>query len=480
MKKLFLQITGAILVWFAVFVILLRFTGDGLTLYFEVPPGATGMEIVFEPDNIIRVAEYEISEDGSEAAIHFQAVQQGRTSVSLIWENVEPDSLYDDVLEMDMHSLPFGFISDSLTWNFTGWEYLTVCLSLLFLSISIILVKASIQERKRRHFSYRATSELGLAVFFLLTSFFRADMLLEFAQGKNAGTVWSLLVRTIVSAQTFMRWTAVAIAVFALLIAASNLVLIRFEGFRTSNMLGILVAAVMVGGAVFGIWMSYSLITFPLRNILVNVYAGIFVYMECLLTATIISSVLAGKHEPDYDRDYVIIFGCKIRPDGSLYPLIRGRVDRAIAFYRNQYETAQKAPILVPSGGKGADEPEPEAEAMARYMREQGIPEEHIIIENRSTTTLENIAFSRELISKLGDEDKTAFCTSNYHVYRGGIIAAETGWEIDGMGSITKWYYWPNAFLREFIGLLATTKMQQAAAVLIIAVLSGALTVLLM
>ena len=480
MKKLALQITGAVLVWTAVFALCLRFCGGGLTLYFEVPPDATDMKISSAPEGIIRAEELEISADSEEIAVHFSSIKTGNASVRITWEGVGGDSLYADSMDMEMRSLPFGILTDSITWNFTGWEYMTACLSGLLLTLSLIFYIASGSERKRRYFSYRATGELGLAIFFLVTAFFRIDMLLAFARGRNAGTVWSLLVGTIVSAQTFMRRTAAILVAFAVLAAISNIVLMRYEGFRPSNMLGILAAVFMVGGAAFGIWMSYSLVMFPMRNVLVNVYAGVFVYLECLLTATIIHAVMAGRHEPEYDSDYVLILGCRIRPDGSLYPLIRGRVDRAITFYHKQSASAGKPPVLVPSGGKGEDEPEAEADAMARYLREQGIPEKDILIENRSKTTLENLSFSKQLIDQSGSDRKAVFCTSSYHVYRGGILASERGWDIDGMGSRTKWYFWPNAFLREFAGLLSARRAQQFAAIAVIVTLSTAFTILVM
>ena len=76
--------------------------------------------------------------------------------------------------------------------------------------------------------------------------------------------------------------------------------------------------------------------------------------------------------------------------------------------------------------------------------------------------------------------EKPAFSTSSYHVYRGGILAAESGWNIDGMGSPTKWYFWPNAFLREFVGLLVSNRVQQIMAAAIITLLSAGLTALVM
>ena len=370
MRRILLWLFAALAVWIGVFALCLALSGGGLTLFFEVPPEASGMSFRFEPEGVVRLAGSEISADGSELAAHFEAESRGVTEAVLAWDGLGEDSLYAGEIRMQMRSLPFGILTDSVTWNFTGWGYLTACLSLFLLSAAAIFFAASRRERKRACFSYRATAELGLAIFLLLTGFFRTDMILPFLRGENAGTVWSLLVGVIVSAQTFMRWTAVVLAAFSLLAAASNLVLIRHEGFRPSNMLGIVAALLLVGGAGFGIWMSYSLLTFPLRNILLNVYAGIFVYLECLLAATVIHAVKAGRHEPAYDLDYVIVLGCKVRPDGTLYPLIRGRVDRALAFRRAQLAAAGRAPVLVPSGGKGADEPE-DFDASGAYAAEE-------------------------------------------------------------------------------------------------------------
>ena len=480
MKKTGIRLLAALLGWICVFALCLLLGGRGLTLYFEVPTDATGYSFRFAPENVVRVADSRLAEDGSELEVHFSPVNPGLTEATVCWENVGEDSLYDPETSMELRSLPMGILVDSVTWNFTGWGYLVGCLSLFLLTAAVILFDQSRRELRRAYFSYRATGELGLSIFLFLSGFFHAGTVLPYLRGENAGTVWSLLVGIIVSAQTFMRWTSVVLAAFSVAVAVSNIVLMKHEGVRPANMLGIGVAAVIIGGAGFGIWVSYSLLIFPLRNLLLNVYAGIFVYLECLLAATVIHAVRAGRHEPAYDRDYVIVLGCRIRPDGTLYPLIRGRVDRAIAFARSQERATGKPPILIPSGGQGGDEPEAEAEAMARYMVEQGVPPEQILVENRSATTRENLQFSRALIRERGAGEKAAFSTSSYHVYRGGILAAEDGWSIDGMGSKTRWYFWPNAFLREFIGLLAASRVQQLTAVVFIALLSAGLTALVM
>ncbi len=64
------------------------------------------------------------------------------------------------------------------------------------------------------------------------------------------------------------------------------------------------------------------------------------------------------------------------------------------------------APLLVFSGGFGAITKhlwqDPEANRFARIAVEMGVPEDRILIENRSTNTGENVRFTRELLAARG------------------------------------------------------------------------------
>ncbi len=116
------------------------------------------------------------------------------------------------------------------------------------------------------------------------------------------------------------------------------------------------------------------------------------------MTGSIITCLQAAYRKIPYDKDYIIILGCAIRKDGTLYPLIQGRVEQAIDFWKKQYQSTGKKAVFVPSGGQGDDEIIAEAKAMERYLLEKGIPQELILAEDKSTTTRENMKFSKELI----------------------------------------------------------------------------------
>ena len=175
-------------------------------------------------------------------------------------------------------------------------------------------------------------------------------------------------------------------------------------------------------------------------------------YLECILIATIIIAIKSIKKKAKMNKDYIIILGCQIKKDGSLTPLLKGRVNKAIEFRNEQLKTTKKDLIFVPSGGKGNDEITSEAEAIKKYLLEQGIKEKNILVENKSKNTYENIKFSNKLINN--KKANIGFATTNYHVLRAGLIASEQGLKFEGIGSKTKSYFWINAFIREFIGTL--------------------------
>ena len=77
------------------------------------------------------------------------------------------------------------------------------------------------------------------------------------------------------------------------------------------------------------------------------------------------------------------------------------------------------------------------------------------------TDTAENMAFSKEKILAVCPEAKVAFATTNYHVFRSGLKARRVKLRAQGMGCRSKWYFWPNAAVREFVGLLTQHRVKQ-------------------
>lgn len=175
-------------------------------------------------------------------------------------------------------------------------------------------------------------------------------------------------------------------------------------------------------------------------------------YFSFLVLSFVMYSVFIQFMPHRMSFDYVIIHGCGLIGGEQLTKLLSNRVDKAIQFY----ERCERKPIIIPSGGQGADELVSEAEAMRRYLVGHGIPEDHIILEDRSATTSENLAFSKEIIDSRDGGKRTALVSSNYHVYRCLRLAKKVGLRCTGIGADVAFYYWPSALIREFVAVFLT------------------------
>ena len=82
--------------------------------------------------------------------------------------------------------------------------------------------------------------------------------------------------------------------------------------------------------------------------------------------------------------------------------------------------------------------------------------------------SFENLKFSKEKIDELNDNAKIIFSTTNYHVFRSGVIANEQGIDVEGMGSKTKWYFYTNALIREFIANLVQERKKHIILIILI------------
>ena len=161
----------------------------------------------------------------------------------------------------------------------------------------------------------------------------------------------------------------------------------------------------------------------------------------------------------------VLILGCYVNPDGTPGGVLKGRIDRAVEFRKMQEEQTGKNLVLVPSGGKGADEAVSEAEAMKNYLLKCGVDEVDILTEDKSVNTRENIKFSDALIKERTKRAKVAFATTSYHVFRAGVIASSLGLHFEGIGAKTRTHFWINAFVREFLAEMVVERKRHMLAV---------------
>ncbi len=455
-KSLFL--TGILLALFC-FGILLVF-GTSATVVFHVRSAAQSPDdFTISTDSekeIVRITDKKL-ENGS-LYVTVRGVSRGRCFIDVVSPEGQSslELVYVHAFRIVTVNSFFGTARGSRLIPFVIFSYL------LLILWSVIRVFR--KDVKRTIYQYRNIRNLGWILFLGLMLLGQIPNLLS---DQSLAQSVSTQLKSASSAAILILPLAF---ITAIMVTISNIRLMKKEGRNWRNMLGLMLSILVLVGTVFppifSEYLQHSNTVIDVHNqrgwglyAEMTVYNTILVcvsYLECILIAAIILSVKAAKAVPGFDKDYILILGCQIRKDGSLTPLLKGRVDRALEFARLQKEAAGKDIVFVPSGGQGPDEVTSEAEAMHRYLNEVGIPDDRILVEDRSLNTQENLRNSISLIRERSGSDgsKIAFSTTNYHVFRSGILAENEGIHAEGIGSKTRSYFWINAFIREFIATL--------------------------
>ena len=352
---------------------------------------------------------------------------------------------------------------------------LSIIIVIYLILTLVFLIIAFFRQLQYNPYSYNSIYYAGFALFLFTILITHIMAMIRMIRFPNIYDLSSVLITLVSSAKNYMLISAPFVLVFSIALFISNISLLKHEGKRFQNFLGMILAVLMVAGEVFLFFSDYyvsgSQTEIMVHSILINLFASFYLYFESMVIGSIVINAIVAKYEPEKDMDFILILGCSLRRDGTPTPLLAGRIDRAYNFYRKQIEETGKAPILIPSGGQGSDEHHSESEAMAGYLLAKGVPAEHIIKEDQSRNTFENMQFSKEIIDAKQKDAKVAYSTTNYHVFRSGIYARRVKMKALGMGASTKWYFWPNAAVREFVGVLKYHKGKQ------ILILSGMIVI---
>lgn len=197
--------------------------------------------------------------------------------------------------------------------------------------------------------------------------------------------------------------------------------------------------------AVFYALCADLLPAFPLIRIL---RMGVSVILAlCLCYFCVVESFILRDARTDTDRtaDVIIVLGAGVngtRPSLSLHDRMMGAYD---------YLTAHPDCIAVVSGGQGPGEDITEAQCMYDWLTNKGIAPERIIMEDKATSTLENLRYSMEIIDKLPmDEPVIGLVSSEYHLHRAKRLAAYVGIDVIGVAAKTSYpTVKANYFIRE-------------------------------
>ena len=148
-----------------------------------------------------------------------------------------------------------------------------------------------------------------------------------------------------------------------------------------------------------------------------------------------------------YNLDYIIVLGAQVYPEGPS-AILKYRLDEAVKYLKQNLNTK-----CIVSGGQSHNEPFAEAIGMKKYLEDEGIDGERILLEADSKNTNQNITNSMKYIES---GNSVGIVTNNFHMFRALQTAKKQGLSephaiVAGMDNL----YLPNNMLREYFGELS-------------------------
>ena len=248
-------------------------------------------------------------------------------------------------------------------------------------------------------------------------------------------------------------------------------VIILYSGAGTSlSVIWLVFAAVF---ALMGMVVHFSKlfrhkIPIRLEVSVITVVAAVFVIFLSVEVAMGLNFFSLKKHS----TDYVVVLGYQVQ-DGEINPTLEYRLDKAY-----EYAQVHSNTVFILSGGKNGGQDISEAQVMYDYLKKRGVPEHQMILEEQSSSTYENLVYSKMIIdererarrdllksvmSRSGylsppDEEVTirvGIITSNFHVLRAKSIARHVGIEhVSGIAAKSDPVLFIHLCVRECLAIL--------------------------
>lgn len=227
------------------------------------------------------------------------------------------------------------------------------------------------------------------------------------------------------------------------------IVMVRYAGIGTSFAfvwLGMALFFAVCGAAVF--ILGKRNVSFPPAvKVVISVLAAAIIILFAVVEGMIISGM---KEKTNEQYDYVIVLGARVRGT-TVTKSLRKRLDKAFEYIEKNDNT-----ILVLSGGQGNGEDVSEAQAMYDYLVQKGVDKSRLLLEDKSTSIVENIEYSMKIIEKNSQNAtvEVGFITNNFHVFRAELVCRNMGYDIKGIPAKSDNKLLVNYMFREFFALV--------------------------
>jgi uncharacterized SAM-binding protein YcdF (DUF218 family) len=161
------------------------------------------------------------------------------------------------------------------------------------------------------------------------------------------------------------------------------------------------------------------------------------------VATAIVLDVYGHRPDPTGSWDAIVVAGCRVLPNGSPSTGLVRRTTKAVELWRRGL-----APVIVLTGGVG-ESSLAEAAAAAGVARQLGVPDSALILENKSTSTLENVSFLRKMVPF----NQIIVVTDTYHVLRCEWLFGKRFSKVRGVGVTSPIIYRAHGAFREAIAI---------------------------
>lgn len=234
--------------------------------------------------------------------------------------------------------------------------------------------------------------------------------------------------------------------------------LYRSESNRLQLTIGLGIAVLLVAIGVFVYYLAFfGNFVEQLKWLRMPDY--VVVYYFFLLVNFVMNTIRLSLLEDESRQNYVIILGGKIYPNGTPSELVSNRLDTALSYLNRQRYLYQYTPTVIVSGADTiANSDLTEAEVMAKYLMERGIPRDKLILEERAQNTHDNFIYTKEILKSRHvnlDTVHAIYVTNSFHLYRSELYSNMEGlYHFSGLGAPATVRQWLENGFREFVALI--------------------------
>lgn len=178
-----------------------------------------------------------------------------------------------------------------------------------------------------------------------------------------------------------------------------------------------------------------------------------FMFILWFISFIIVEGLILTSIKPQENIDEIdclLILGAGLRGDKPSL-ILSTRLNKSLEYIEQYPDT----PIIV-SGGQGPGETITEAEAMKKFLVNNGVGENIIIKEEESTSTKENLIFSKSILDSIEGKKKhkVLIVTNNFHMFRAKYLAKKYNLVPYGAPVETPTFVLLNYLVREYFAVI--------------------------